>query len=185
LDQIDCLEDLCQTLPRPWAVVGNGVARFKVGDVIDSYPTIVRFNEYVIDGYEEYVGTKITLRCVLWGPSTPRPTPAPLISPSIPKIESAEAWSVHQYNIAMGVNVIRPKKGLGITGFFATTGYALLKFLNREKIEATVFHMDGLQTGHYWETDHKHWEYHKGQHEWEEIKRMPYIQIYTHQFEQV
>jgi hypothetical protein len=81
--------------------------------------------------------------------------------------------------------IIRPRKGTGKEGFFDTSGYALLKLLNREKVEATVFHMDGLRSGHYWDTSHEHWTLHKGVYEWEEIKRMPYIGIYTHRFEAI
>ena len=41
-------------------LVGNGpsVKSHKMGELIDSYDTVVRFNWYHIDGYEEYVGTK-------------------------------------------------------------------------------------------------------------------------------
>ena len=41
-------------------LVGNGpsVKDHEMGELIDSYDTVVRFNWYHIDGYEKYVGTK-------------------------------------------------------------------------------------------------------------------------------
>ena len=41
-------------------LVGNGpsVKKHELGDLIDSYDTVVRFNWYHIDGYEKHVGTK-------------------------------------------------------------------------------------------------------------------------------
>jgi hypothetical protein len=41
-------------------LVGNGSSMLdsKRKDLIDSYDTVVRFNSYKIEGYEEYVGTK-------------------------------------------------------------------------------------------------------------------------------
>lgn len=176
------LEDLCAILPKPWAVVGNGAAHFKVGHVIDSYPTVVRFNEYVIEGYEEYVGTKTTLRSVGWKPESFRPVK--MISPFIPK-PFTDAWRLCEENRASRVRIIRPRKGTGRKGLFATSGYALLKLLSREGVDTMVFHMDGLQSAHYWDENHEHWKMHKGAYEWQEIQRMPHIGIYTHYFDPI
>ena len=41
-------------------LVGNGPSCLnkEYGDLIDSYQTVVRFNDFVINGYEKYVGSK-------------------------------------------------------------------------------------------------------------------------------
>ena len=182
MEGVQYLEDLCRILPKPWAVVGNGETKLKVGSIIDSYPTVVRFNEYMIEGYEEYVGTKTTLRSVGWAPGTIRDVP--MISPFIPK-PMTDSWHICEKNKAAGMVIIRPKKGGGRAGFFSTSGYALLRILSREHVDTMVFHMDGLQSGHYWDANHKHWAWHKGSYEWREIQRLPHVGIYTHNFEPI
>lgn len=44
-------------------LVGNGPSALekKVGHIIDSKDFVVRFNHYVLDGYEEYVGTRVDM----------------------------------------------------------------------------------------------------------------------------
>ena len=44
------------------AIIGNGPSakKNKIGDKIDSYDYVLRFNQFDIEGYEEYVGTKTT-----------------------------------------------------------------------------------------------------------------------------
>ena len=46
-------------------VIGNGssVLNHELGTLIDSFQNVARFNEYQIDGYEEFVGTKTTFWC--------------------------------------------------------------------------------------------------------------------------
>jgi hypothetical protein len=44
-------------------VIGNGssVLDHELGDTINSFEEVVRFNDYKIDGYEKYVGSKTTI----------------------------------------------------------------------------------------------------------------------------
>lgn len=46
-------------------VVGNGpsVLNTKYGDLIDSFGSVVRFNNFVTEGYEEYVGRRTDILC--------------------------------------------------------------------------------------------------------------------------
>lgn len=43
-------------------LVGNGpsVLKHKVGELIDQFTTIVRFNNFQIEGYQDYVGTRVS-----------------------------------------------------------------------------------------------------------------------------
>ena len=46
--------------PAPAIVlVGNGPTQGAIGDVIDAFPVVVRFNQCVLDGYTEQVGCRI------------------------------------------------------------------------------------------------------------------------------
>lgn len=44
-------------------VIGNGtsILDYKFGNLIDSFTDVVRFNDYVISGFEEYIGLKTTI----------------------------------------------------------------------------------------------------------------------------
>lgn len=44
-------------------IVGSGTSLLdkKNGNLIDSYNDVVRFNDYKLEGFEDYVGTKITI----------------------------------------------------------------------------------------------------------------------------
>ena len=46
--------------PETCIIVGNGtsVLDFELGDKVDDFDTVIRFNAYRIDGYEKHVGTK-------------------------------------------------------------------------------------------------------------------------------
>lgn len=47
---------------RSVIAIGNGpsATSWEAGDLIDSFDIVIRFNNYEIDGYEKYVGTKTT-----------------------------------------------------------------------------------------------------------------------------
>lgn len=49
-------------IEKPIVVVGNGpsVMSEDHGELIDSFPTVVRINDYITEGYERKVGSKIT-----------------------------------------------------------------------------------------------------------------------------
>jgi hypothetical protein len=47
-------------------LVGNGpvVLEHKLGSLIDSFPIVVRFNNFKLEGYQDYVGTKTDWFCL-------------------------------------------------------------------------------------------------------------------------
>lgn len=54
-------------------VVGNGssILNYRFGDIIDTYfEDVLRFNDYQVNGYEKYIGSKTTM----WGRSNSRRT---------------------------------------------------------------------------------------------------------------
>lgn len=61
-------EDLLRSLPQPIAVVGNGFMKRRYGELIDSYATVIRMNNYRIQGREADAGRKTSLRCTTGWP---------------------------------------------------------------------------------------------------------------------
>jgi len=52
-------QELFESFPDTVLLVGNGKIEGK-GELIDSYDCVIRFNDFVIEGYEQDVGTKIS-----------------------------------------------------------------------------------------------------------------------------
>jgi hypothetical protein len=52
-------QELFESFPDTVLLVGNGKIENK-GELIDSYECVIRFNDFVIEGYENDVGTKIS-----------------------------------------------------------------------------------------------------------------------------
>jgi hypothetical protein len=52
-------QELFESFPDTVLLVGNGKIENK-GELIDSYECVIRFNDFVIEGYERDVGTKIS-----------------------------------------------------------------------------------------------------------------------------
>jgi hypothetical protein len=53
------VQNLFKTIPKNVLLVGNGVLN-NMGDLINSYEYVIRFNDFEIDGWEQHVGTKIS-----------------------------------------------------------------------------------------------------------------------------
>jgi hypothetical protein len=53
-------QDLFDTFPDTILLVGNGDIKSKLGAVIDEFECVIRFNKFIINGYEDSVGTKIS-----------------------------------------------------------------------------------------------------------------------------
>ena len=47
-----CTEELLQALPQPIAIVGNGVPAGAMGAAIDHHASVIRLNNYRLDGFE-------------------------------------------------------------------------------------------------------------------------------------
>jgi hypothetical protein len=53
------VQEMFDSFPKTILLVGNGKLD-KVGELIDSYECVIRFNDFEIEGYEELAGTKIS-----------------------------------------------------------------------------------------------------------------------------
>ena len=48
------------------AIIGNGAVNNKHGKFIDSCDTVIRMKQFVTEGYEEHVGTKLDIYVSKW-----------------------------------------------------------------------------------------------------------------------
>jgi hypothetical protein len=56
-------EELLRQAPDPVALVGNGHLGSSFGKQIDAFPTVIRFNNFRLKGFEDLCGTKTTHWC--------------------------------------------------------------------------------------------------------------------------
>lgn len=145
-------EEILHFLPRPIAIVGNGTPKRAYGKLIDAYPTVIRFNNYKIDGFESQVGTKTTLRCTSGWLDVDVQNAIPEISPFLRK--AAESKNLGYYEQTAGHAVATPSTDVhdlvrAIPN--PSTGLSLLLLLARLNIEVDVFGFNGFKTPNYWQ----------------------------------
>jgi hypothetical protein len=144
-------EDYFSRISGTVAVVGNGVLRCEFGSLIDAHDAVIRFNDFVIVGYERWCGRKVTHWCTFGETSTcpmrrryrarlrplsPFTEDAPESSGLLPRFRSRMAFASRDYRLP----------------FFGrpSTGVMVLRILDSLGIAANVFGFDGFTTGHYY-----------------------------------
>lgn len=154
----DAVEYL-KSLPEPIAVVGNGPMMGR-GAEIDSHPSILRFNNFVIEGYESHVGTKTTAWCTnCWKDVRKRPWDGEMFT--IFHEDGLYEEQVGQWRGSY------PHMRLPDGAWYAesncqhkpTTGYVVLTKLAEFGKRVDAYGFDGMKTGHYWSPRpfaHKH-----------------------------
>ena len=72
-------------------IIGNGssILNYEFGDVINNFKEVVRINDFEIEGYEKYIGTKTTI----WGRSNSNRTKNRLIDDSISVVIASPHWN--------------------------------------------------------------------------------------------
>lgn len=173
-----CSEELLLALPRPIAVVGNGRAARDFGEVIDRYASVIRLNNYRLDGFAAQVGTRTTARCTSgWSDIEPRGE-VPEFSPFTE--DAAESAQVRAYRRTSGSAL--PTARTDVHPLLhalprPSTGLALLGLLSSLGIEADAFGFDGFATGHYWSPEQRHATTHSPR-EREALLGLPGITLY-------
>lgn len=144
-------EDILYSLPRPIAVVGNGKMDRPYGNLIDTYATVIRFNNYRIKGFERFVGHRTDYRCTSgWHDIEPRPGPVHLS----PFTRTArESSNLDQFEIQSNCKIICADTD--VHQFSSeiknpSTGLSLAILLDYLGIEADYFGFNGFKTPHYW-----------------------------------
>jgi hypothetical protein len=148
-------------------IIGNGTNCLsnQFGELIDSYDIIVRFNDYNIDGYESYIGTKTTY-FVTHNNFLP-------VDPLLPKkFEHSIIWKMPNEEIKFA---IESSEYINYSNyeFFndypmsskifcpSTAMWTVSLFIIRYK-HVVLYNCDGLKSGHYWNPSHTHWHQHNG-----------------------
>lgn len=178
-----CVESLFQSLPSPIAFIGNGKINKEYGNLIDSHNTIIRCNNFQLDGFEKFAGTRTTHWCVHGKVDR------------VPFMRPAKRWLYEKFDrwrligikpnkhIAPGTPIFMPKafELLAVNGFkkhfhtdlicvkdasliypiqkeipLATTGFMAMYLLVQFVPQVSVFGFSGMQGGHYYNAAHKH-----------------------------
>ena len=144
-------EDILQRIRGRLAVVGNATPRRSYGSLIDSYDTVIRFNNFRLDGFASLVGTRTDLRCTTgWHDVEHRPG---LLEFSPFTADSREAGNLAAFNAANHHPVLAARTD--IHPLIPETpnpsaGLSLVQLLHSLGMEADLFGFDGFQTSHYW-----------------------------------
>ena len=144
-------EAMLAALPRPIAVVGNGRCAREFGARIDRYASVIRLNNYVLEGFEARVGRKTDLRVTSgWDDIEPR-RDVPELSPF--HVQRPESSALPRYRQRGGQALATP--GIDVGPLLPalpkpSTGIALLALCSQLGIEVDAYGFDGFRSGHYW-----------------------------------
>ncbi len=170
-------EDFLSTLPGPIAIVGNGQPVRDFGAVIDRYPTVIRLNNFRIEGFERKVGRKTTARCTsAWHDIEPRKD---LFQFSPFTEDAAESAHVRAYRAAgTALPCAASDVHHGLPDFpRPSTGLALVTLLSAMGQTVDLFGFDGFASGHYWQPGKTLVTTHS-QHELVAMLAMPGVTLY-------
>ena len=144
-------EEVLGSLPQPIAVIGNGRPARPFGEVIDRYPTVIRFNNFVVEGFEALVGSRTTIRATSGWTDIEVRRGLMEITPFAR--EAPQSANLDEYERRSGLKVVSPRtdiNSLQIGVSKPSTGLALLALLSQLGIPADAFGFDAFESGHYW-----------------------------------
>lgn len=173
-------EQILAELTSPIAVVGNARLALKYGKLIDTYPTIIRFNAFLINGYQAFCGSRTTHWCT-FGDTTTNPrlpqhrgdglepfSPFTLIAPESMNIKP---------NFARRMVFAAKSRGRRLFPR-PSTGFALLLILEELGHSADIFGFDGFRTGHYYDLSHRHDPVHSSN-EFDYLRKRPAFHVFS------
>jgi hypothetical protein len=156
------VQDLFESFPDIVLLVGNGKME-AMGHLIDSYECVIRFNDFVIDGYEYDVGTKvsaISLHCSdftfphsnhLLTNYLKYREGCPIFTTS-PRYGHSKSDIIH---VPAGTKLLDVANPIFIDGTRLSSGASLalnLSLLFEKEVHLVGF--DGFKTGHYFNPNH-------------------------------
>lgn len=179
-------QELFKSFSDTVLLVGNGTIQNK-GTLIDSYPTVVRFNDFVIAGYEKHIGTKIDAigfaSADLFLELTQHllPTYNKYIG-TVPIFcfnKGSNEYTGRMLLLADNTSLFSPSTFFGrdpdislSTG--VCTALSLALFFNKE---VHLVGFDFMKSGHYWQADHIHSTQHVGSFEEQLLRKIPAIKL--------
>ncbi len=155
-------DELILSLPEPIAVVGNGWIRSRHND-IEAHTTIIRFNDYADEGWENHVGHRCDVWCVTCcGQVRFRTLPKTKVM-TIATLQEQPTdiprW-LERYPEMAVPNDSWIRLARTFKGFNPSTGLTLLLRLLHHGKRFAAFGFDGLVSGHYWDRLHSHLDSH-------------------------
>jgi 2-polyprenyl-3-methyl-5-hydroxy-6-metoxy-1,4-benzoquinol methylase len=145
-------EAMLSALPRPIAVVGNGRCAREFGARIDRYASVIRLNNYVLEGFETLVGRKTDLRVTSGRHDSEPRSDVPELSPF--HAQRPESTALPGYRQRGGQALATPDIDIGplLPALpKPSTGIALLALCSHLGIEVDAYGFDGFRSGHYWD----------------------------------
>jgi len=149
-------------------LVGNGKQHSKNGKIIDSFDKVVRFNDFKIKGYEDYVGYRTDIVVGVKKKDLSIYDNVELIFiPTLIRNHVFDKKIQHKIkyiDIDLLNDILQEYK-------FPTSGYrAVLHFLSIG-YDVTIIGFDGLKSGHYFDNDQM-WDKHDGDYEMNEFRKL-------------
>lgn len=152
-----CTEELLRALPQPIAIVGNGVPAGAMGAAIDHHASVIRLNNYRLDGFEAVVGSRTTLRCTSGWQDIEVRGQVGEFSPFTR--DARESAGVAAFEQRSGFQLI-----CAATDIHAlvpdvpnpSTGLALAALCSNLGLQFSLFGFDGFASGHYWDPGVQH-----------------------------
>jgi|GEM_PF-740745 len=144
-------EDILSGLKGRIAVVGNATPKRELGGLIDRYDTVIRMNNFRIEGFEQLVGSKTDYRCTTGWHDIEHRDVHPEFSPFT--ATAAESAHLSAFNRANRRPVSAAR--MDVHPFIPETrkpsaGLALVQLTKQVGLPVDVFGFDGFKTPHYW-----------------------------------
>lgn len=149
-----CTEDVLLSLRRPIAVVGNGLPDRPMGSLIDRYATVIRLNNFEIEGHETMVGQRTSLRATSGWHDIRHYDRHLELSPFTENAHESGHLTAYRTDNAVPVLAARTDVHALLPGLpKPSTGLSLLALCSHLGIPVDAFGFDGFRTGHYWRPD--------------------------------
>jgi hypothetical protein len=150
-DDWSCTEQILLHAPRPICIVGNAAMKQQFGSAIDSYATVIRMNNFRIQGFETTVGSKTDYRCVSgWNDVENRNEHIEFSPFTAGAFESGYLDSYNTRNLRQVVTAVNNVHPFITEVPNPSTGFALVQLFDMLDIPVDLFGFDGFQSGHYW-----------------------------------
>lgn len=150
-------EDILIGLKGRVAIVGNATPFRPFGDLINTYDTVIRLNNFKIAGFENLVGTKTDLRCTSGWTDIEHRRTVPEFSPF--HRDAAESTNLAKYEAADGRPIASPRTDVHpfiLETSKPSTGLTLVELTRQCGLPVDLFCFDGFQTPHYWSKEKEH-----------------------------
>ena len=144
-----------KNMKQKMIIVGNGSDKRKLGQTIDSFDLVVRFNKCVIKGYEEYIGTKTNIVVGVKNKSD--------FYKNIDTILLVHPIELDKYTKIYKEKIICIEDDIFKSCVEKYTDpssgiIAVEYFIKKNKYDITLTRFDGFKTPHYYEKNTTPWE---------------------------